>query len=92
MDEKADNNEKENSFKFIPNAHELIIVDPLNNQNNVVKSTFQFMNIKMGVLIAFMVAKEVCECGCHYEFLRNERNMNHGHCILKRIFNSIKRF
>ena len=92
VDEKAENNEKENSFQFIPNTHELIIVDPLNNQNNVAKSTFQFMNIKMGFLIAFMVAKEDCECGCHYEFLRNERSMNHSHCILKRIFNSIKRF
>ena len=63
VDEKAENNEKENSFQFIPNTHELIIVDPLNNQNNVAKSTFQFMNIKMGFLIAFMVAKEDCECG-----------------------------
>ena len=92
VDEKADNSEKENSYQFIPNTHELIIVDPLNNKNNVAKSTFQFMNIKMGFLIAFMVAKEDCECGCHYEFLKNERNMNHSHCILKRIFNSIKRF
>ena len=92
VDEKADNVEKENTYQFIPNTHELIIVDPLNNQNNVAKSTFQFMNIKMGFLIAFMVAKEDCECGCHYEYLKNERNMTHGHCILKRIFNSIKRF
>ena len=92
VEEKADNAEKDNTYQFIPNTHELIIVDPLNNQNNVAKSTFQFMNIKMGFLIAFMVAKEDCECGCHYEYLKNERNMNHGHCILKRIFNSIKRF
>ena len=92
VDEKADMNDKENTYQFIPNTHELIIVDPLNNQNNVAKSTFQFMNIKMGFLIAFMVAKEDCECGCHYEFLKNDRNMENGHCILKRIFNSIKRF
>ena len=92
VEEKADNSEKDNTYQFIPNTHELIIVDPLNSQNNVAKSTFQFMNIKMGFLIAFMVAKEDCECGCHYEYLKNERNMNHGHCILKRIFNSIKRF
>ena len=91
VDDKQDS-EKENSFQFVPNAHELIIVDPLNNQNNVAKSTFQFMNIKMGFLIAFMVAKEDCECGCHYSLLKNERNKHHGHCILKRIFNSIKRF
>ena len=85
-------NEKELTYQFIPNTHELIIVDPLNKTNNVAKSTFQFMNIKMGFLIAFMVAKEDCECGCHYEYLKNSRDMEHGHCILKRIFNSIKRF
>ena len=90
--EKNFQNDKDITYQFIPNTHELIIVDPLNKQNNVAKSTFQFMNIKMGFLIAFMVAKEDCECGCHYEYLKNNRDMEHGHCILKRIFNSIKRF
>ena len=89
---KNDNIDKDNTYQFIPNTHELIIVDPLNKQNNVAKSTFQFMNIKMGFLIAFMVAKEDCECGCHYEYLKNKRDIEHGHCILKRIFNSIKSF
>ena len=28
-------------------GHELIIVDPLNKQNNVARSTYQFMNIKV---------------------------------------------
>ncbi len=92
VNEKGDGSDKDNTYQFIPNTHELIIVDPLNKQNNVAKSTFQFMNIKMGFLIAFMVAKEDCECGCHYEYLKNDRDMEHGHCILKRIFNSIKRF
>ena len=92
VDESNDTSDRDNSFSFVPNSHELIIVDPLNKQNNVAKSTFQFMNIKMGFLIAFMVAKEDCECGCHYEYLKNNRDMEHGHCILKRIFNSIKRF
>ena len=90
--EKNYPSDKELTYQFIPNTHELIIVDPLNKTNNVAKSTFQFMNIKMGFLIAFMVAKEDCECGCHYEYLKNSRDMEHGHCILKRIFNSIKRF
>ena len=92
VNEKGDGGDKENTYQFIPNTHKLIIVDPLNKQNNVAKSTFQFMNIKMGFLIAFMVAKEDCECGCDYEYLKNDRDMEHGHCILKRIFNSIKRF
>ena len=56
--EKNFQNDKDITYQFIPNTHELIIVDPLNKQNNVAKSTFQFMNIKMGFLIAFMVAKE----------------------------------
>ena len=91
VDDNNDTSDKDNSFSFVPNSHELIIVDPLNKQNNVAKSTFQFMNIKMGFLIAFMVAKEDCECGCHYGCIQNKLDKTE-HCILKRIFNSIKRF
>jgi len=91
VDDTNDTSDRDNSFSFVPNSHELIIVDPLNKQNNVAKSTFQFMNIKMGFLIAFMVAKEDCECGCHYGCMQNKLDKT-DHCILKRIFNSIKRF
>ena len=91
LDESNDTSDRDTSFSFGPNSHELIIVDPLNKQNNVGKSTFQFMNIKMGFLIAFMVAKEDCECGCHYGSMQNKLDKTE-HCILKRIFNSIKRF
>ena len=91
VDDSNDTNDRDNSYSFVPNSHELIIVDPLNKQNNVAKSTFQFMNIKMGFLIAFMVAKEDCECGCHYGCIQNKLEKT-DHCILKRIFNSIKRF
>ena len=84
--------EKDNNlFQFNSNSHELIIVDPLNKNNNVAKSTFQFMNIKMAFMIAYMVAKEDCECGCHYLGIQNKL-FNTEHCILKRIFNSVKRF
>ena len=48
VNEKGDGGDKDNTYQFIPNTHELIIVDPLNKQNNVAKSNFQFMNIKMG--------------------------------------------
>ena len=91
VNDNNDNSDRDDSFSFMPNSHELIIVDPLNKQNNVAKSTFQFMNIKMGFLIAFMVAKEDCECGCHYGCIQNKLDKTE-HCILKRIFNSIKRF
>ena len=81
------------NFNFGPNMHELIIVDPLNKQNNVAKSTHQFMNMKMAFMIAFMVTKEECECGCHYGKASIEHEMNEvEHCILKRMFNSVKRF
>lgn len=31
-------------------GHELIIVDPLNKSNNVARSTFQFVNIKVKMI------------------------------------------
>ena len=84
-------NDKDLSYSLGNNSHELIIIDPLNKQNNVAKSTFQYMNIKMAFMIAYMVAKEDCECGCHYEGIQN-KIFETEHCILKRIFNSVKRF
>ena len=87
--------EKENQFNFClnPNIKELTILDPLNKKNNVAKSTFQFMNLKMAFMIAFMVANEDCECGCHYGRSTFEHNyISTEHCYLKRIFNSVKRF
>ena len=75
VDDTNDNSDKDNNFAFRPNSHELIVVDPLNKQNNVAKSTFQFMIIKMGFLIAFMLVKE-----------DRERNVNKG---IFKIINSI---
>lgn len=47
----------------------------------------------MAFLIAFMVTKEDCECGCHYGAAVNENDhYTTEHCILKRIFTSVKRF
>ena len=34
-------------MKNIQSAHELIIVDPLSKTNNVAKSTYQYVNIKV---------------------------------------------
>ena len=31
-------------------AHELIIVDPLSKNNNVARSTYQFVSIKVGII------------------------------------------
>ena len=85
--------DNDSPLDFGQNSHELIIVDPLNKKNNVAKSTHQFMNLKMAFMIAFMVTKEDCECGCHYGKAPHENNMiSTEHCILKRMFNSVKRF
>ena len=88
---KDEQNDKDYGYHLGSNSHELIIIDPLNKQNNVAKSTFQYMNIKMAFMIAYMVAKEDCECGCHYSIIKN-KHLSTEHCILKRIFNSVKRF
>ena len=87
--------EKENLFIFVPNPNikELTILDPLDKKTNVVKNTFQFMNIKMAFLIAFNVTQEDCECGCHYGRAYFEHNyISAEHCYLKRMFNSVIRF
>ena len=86
-------NEKEANLNLSQNAHELMIVDPLNNKNNVARENFQFMNLKMAFMIAFMVTKEDCECGCHYGKALNENSLcSTEHSYLKRMFNAVKRF
>ena len=81
------------AFINFEHGHELIIVDPLNNKNNVAQNTYQFMNLKMAFMIAFMVTKEDCECGCHYGKAIFEHNyISSEHSYLKRMFNSVKRF
>lgn len=47
----------------------------------------------MAFMIGFVVSREDCECGCHFNKNEEEYLMNNTeHCILKRIFNSVKRF
>lgn len=45
----------------------------------------------MAFMIAFVVAHEDCECGCHYYKSVDEVGVTE-HCILKRIFLAVKRF
>ena len=88
-------NEKENQYNIGNNSNikELIILDPIDKKTNVAKQTYQYMNIKMAFLIAFMVTQEDCECGCHYGRALFEHNyISAEHCYLKRMFNSVKRF
>ena len=47
----------------------------------------------MAFMIAFVVAHEDCECGCHYnKMLDDVAVIVSDHCILKRIFLAVKRF
>jgi hypothetical protein len=43
-------------------------------------------------MIGFIVSKEECECGCHYQFHNSVPICNVEHCVLKRIFNGVRRF
>lgn len=48
----------------------------------------------MAFMLGYVVSHEECECGCHYTSseLDLTNTNNSEHCILKRIFNSVKRF
>ena len=90
-----DNEKIFNEFEYHNMGHssDLIIIDPLNHYNNVAKSCLQFYNIKISFLICLKTLQEDCECGCHYNQIgENYDNLKEEHCILKRIFNSVKRF
>ncbi len=77
-------------FKIINN--ELVIVDPLNRNNNVGKNTRQFCKIQQAFLLAFNCLRESCECGCHFQYENfNIRENGIEHNFLKRIFNCVKR-
>lgn len=47
----------------------------------------------MAFMIGFVVSREECECSYHYNKPLDEFPITSTeHCILKRIFNSVKRF
>ena len=72
---------------------QLIIIDPLNPNNNVSKSCFQYINVKMTFLLCYKSFKEDCECGCHYTGEGNEyNNLDIPHNFLKRMFSVVNRF
>ena len=87
--------DRETLINFLPNPtiKELTIFDPLEKKRNAAKSTSMFITIKIAFLIAFMITKENCECGCHYGKAIFEHNyISSEHSYLKRMFNSVKRF
>ena len=87
------NNDKESHLNINQFSQEFIILDPLNSKNNVANSSFQFMNLKMAFMIAYMVTKEDCDCGCHYGKAVYENSFNSTeHSYLKRMLNSVRIF
>ena len=85
-----------NSSSFIARSlfsqhSDLIIIDPLNHNNNVAKNTRQFDKIKLAFSLGALAAREQCECGCHFEKEGYSDYMKSEHCLLKRIFNAVKR-
>jgi len=63
----------------------------LNHNNNVAKNTRQFDKIKLAFSLGALAAREQCECGCHFEKEGYSDYMKIEHCLLKRIFNAVKR-
>ena len=87
------NTDKESYNNMNQYGQEFIILDPLNNTNNVAIKSFQFMNLKMAFMIAYMVTKEDCDCGCHFGEAEFENSfLSTEHCYLKRMLNSVRRF
>ena len=68
----------------------LIIVDPFNIRNNLTEKMISIPQFEIIFMIAFSVIKDSCECACHY----NENSHYQGkiHCILNKIFKTVKRF
>ena len=80
-------------YQNISLGSRLIIIDPLNLNNNVAKSCFQYLSVKMAFIISLKSLFEDCECGCHYSDDNKEyNNLLVEHCFLKRIFNAVKRY
>ena len=80
-------------YQNISSGSRLLIIDPLNLNNNVAKSCFQYLGVKMSFIISIKSLFEDCECGCHYSDDNKEyNNLLVEHCFLKRIFNAVKRY
>ena len=51
---------------------------------------YAYSQIKLALMIAFCVIKDNCECACHYDDSINYQGKTH--CILNKIFKTVKRF
>ena len=46
----------------------------------------------MAFTISFFVSFEDCECGCHFKNTTDTIAKTEEHCVLKKIFNSVRRY
>ena len=86
-------NDKNEEIKFYNennNIDSLIIIDPFNTRNNLCEKMYGYDQIKTALMIGFCVIKDNCECSCHYD--ESIGYQGKTHCILNKIFNTIKRF
>lgn len=77
----------------IQNANcEIAVIDPCEMKNNLTEKTFKFENIKLTLMIGYFIAKDSCECSCHYAPDSNSSSVEKEHCVLNKIFKTVKRF
>jgi DNA polymerase sigma len=68
----------------------IFIADPLNNKNNVAKTSYKYIEVKFIFLIALQILNEPCFCQCHYNKKDNTKDKEE-HNLLNKIFFGIKR-
>ena len=85
----SNNNNEEILNYYKEGMNDLIIIDPFNIRNNLSEKTFRYSSIKLALMIGYCVARDNCECGCHY--CGNNIHNDNGHCILNKIFKTVKR-
>ena len=77
-----------NNMKY-SNTCLVYISDPLNKNNNVAKTSFKFIEVKLIFLISLQIINEPCYCQCHY--IKNDDDKNIEHNYLNKIFFGLKR-
>ena len=90
-------NKKNISNNTMSNNNCLVfIADPLNKNNNVAKTSYKYIEVKLIFLIALQILNEPCYCQCHYikdsnsnDGKINCNNMEHNY--LNKIFFGLKR-
>ena len=79
-----------NSYTLINKEYNFIyIADPLNKNNNVAKTSYKFIEVKLIFLISLQILNEPCFCQCHYISDYDDKNIEHNY--LNKIFFGLKR-